>query len=150
MVARLNGCATPGSLLGCTTMEMDPFFANFFNLGAPATPQAAQKFPALNIWEDAQAYYVEAQVPGLSMEQIELQVEEGELVLKGERKFPEREGATWHLRELGEGAFERKLRLPDDADAAKAMATLANGILRIELPKHERAKPRKIEIKGVE
>ena len=70
--------------------------------------------------------------------------------LKNNPEFPEREGAAWHLRELGEGAFERKLRLPEDADAANAKASLAAGLLRIELPKHERAKPRKIEIKGAE
>ncbi len=104
-------------------------------------------FPALNIWEDDQNLYAEAELPGLRMEDLEVSVRGNELTIKGQRKNgPDPEG-TYHRRERGAGPFGRVLRLPVEIDAARVEASLQAGVLTVKLPKAEAAKPRRIEVK---
>lgn len=103
-------------------------------------------FPALNIWEDASHLYAEAEVPGLSMENIEVLVEGNELTLKGRRGACNDENCTYHRRERGAGEFSRTVQLPVQIDADKVEAKLAEGVLTITLPKAEAAKARKIKV----
>lgn len=103
-------------------------------------------FPALNVWEDEQGYHVEAELPGLKLEDLELTVSGNELTLKGQRKEPQA-GQAYHRRERGTGSFSRILRFPVDLDAEKAQAVLEQGILTLHLPRHEAARLRCIEVK---
>ena len=105
-------------------------------------------FPALNVWEDDQSLYAEAEIPGLRMDEVEVSVQGDELTIKGERKDTEREGATYHRRERGAGSFSRVLHLPIEVDAEKVQAALRDGVLTVTLPKAQAALPRKIEVKG--
>ena len=103
-------------------------------------------FPPVNIWEDENGFYVEAELPGLSMDDLEIYIHDGdELSIKGVRKESEIEG-TWRRQERGHGEFSRTFKLSDVVDVQKVSAELNNGILTITLPKSEAVKPRKIEI----
>ncbi|MCZ7644040.1 MAG: Hsp20/alpha crystallin family protein [Planctomycetota bacterium] len=127
--------------------EMDQLFTGFF--GA-APRNGAGAYPALNVWEDAERFYVEAELPGMKLEDIEVFVQQNELTLKGERKHALAEGTTEHRRERGAGAFHRTLALPAEVEAAQAEATLKDGVLTIALPKLAAVKPRRIDVRVVE
>jgi len=109
----------------------------------------ASAFPALNVWEDEQCLYAEAELPGMQMDDLELLVVGNELTIKGERKAGEEDEAVYHRRERGVGAFSRVVRLPVEIDANKVEARLQDGVLTVKLPKAEAARPRKIEVKCV-
>lgn len=105
-------------------------------------------FPAINMWEDDNNLYVEAELPGFDMSQVEITVTgDNQLSIKGERKQPELENGTWHRQERGFGKFSRMIELPEPVDADKVTAEFKYGVLTITLPKKEEAKPRKIEVK---
>jgi HSP20 family protein len=104
-------------------------------------------FPALNLWEDATKVYAEAELPGLKLGDLEINVVGNELTVRGERKDEHRETAMYHRRERGIGTFTRVIRLPVEINAEQVEATLKNGILTVVMPKAERARPRKIEVK---
>lgn len=126
--------------------EMDALFENVLN-DAPFGFRATRAFPALNVWEDGERFFVEAEVPGMKIEDIELLVVGHEMTVKGERKDARRQGAVYHRRERGVGTFTRTLRLPADVDTDKVEAAMRDGVLTITLPKAETAKARKIEVK---
>jgi HSP20 family protein len=110
------------------------------------TPAA---WPAVNIWEDEQNVYAEADLPGLNLEQLEVFVTEGDqLTIKGERLVEQPEGAVWHRQERGFGQFTRQLTLPALVNADAVEAKYEQGVLRLTLPKSEAAKPRKIAVKS--
>jgi HSP20 family protein len=107
----------------------------------------AVAYPALNVWEDADHVYAEAELPGLKLEDLEIYVTGGNtLSVKGERKQPATEGA-WHRQERGFGSFARVITLPVNVDADKVEAKLSHGLLTITLPKAAVAKARKITVK---
>lgn len=109
---------------------------------------ARAQYPLLNLWEDENALYAEAELPGFEMDEVEIYVTgENQLSLKGERKQPDLEGGTWHRQERGFGSFSRVFELPNSVDGEKVSAQFKNGVLLITLPKREETKPRKIEVK---
>jgi HSP20 family protein len=109
----------------------------------------AGTYPALNVWEDAEHVFVEAELPGLSLNDLEIYVTGGnQLTIKGERRFETPQKGVWHRKERGQGTFTRALTLPFAVDADKVEARFENGVLFVRLPKHASAKPRKINVKG--
>jgi len=104
-------------------------------------------FPAVNLWEDGEFVYAEAEIPGVSMNDVEINVVGNELSIKGRRNCRCDENVTFHRQERGVGEFSRFLTLPVAIDADKVEAVLKNGVLTIKLPKAEAAKPRRIEVK---
>lgn len=116
--------------------------------GARPTFTAAE-FPPVNLWEEDDALVLEAELPGLELNELEIYVTgHDQLTLKGERKAPAPAKGVQHRQERGQGAFSRAITLPMDVDAARVEARLEHGVLSIRLPKAETAKPRKINIKG--
>jgi HSP20 family protein len=104
-------------------------------------------YPLVNVREDADAIYVEAEVPGVAPDQVEVLVRHGaELTIQGERKPASGEMGTWHQRERGDGRFQRVLMLPAPVNAAKVQALLEQGVLRLILPKAESVKPQRIPV----
>jgi len=107
------------------------------------------EFPALNLWEEKDALYLEAELPGLALEDLEIFVTgHTQFTLKGERKAPTVEKGVQHRQERGFGSFTRTLTLPFAVDENKVEARFENGVLKVRLPKHEAAMPRKIAIKS--
>jgi HSP20 family protein len=112
-------------------------------------PAEAAQFPAINVWEEENSFTAEAELPGLDLKDIEIYVTgQNQLTIKGERRVAAPEKSVQHRQERGFGKFVRTLTLPSPVDENKVEARLENGLLLIRLPKHERAKPRKIAIKG--
>ena len=102
----------------------------------------------MNLWEDAGNLYVEAELPGLNLEDLEIYVTgENQLSIKGERKQLDLTQGTWHRQERGYGNFARLMELPSAVDSDQVSADFKQGVLTITLPKRESAKPRRIEVK---
>jgi len=105
------------------------------------------RFPALNIWGDQEKMVVTAELPGMEPENIDIQVVENQLTLKGERPSDEpAEDAVCHRCERDAGTFTRTIRLPFAIESDKVTATYTNGILTLTLPRLEASKPKQIEI----
>jgi HSP20 family protein len=105
--------------------------------------------PALNVWEDESAFYLETDLPGVTADAVDVTVTEGNRVtVSGQRNAPEPANAVWHRQERFAGTFTRELTLPAPVDADKVEARFEHGVLRLTLPKSEAAKPRKIAIKA--
>ena len=105
--------------------------------------------PAVDVVDLKDRVVVRAEMPGLDRSDIDVRVEDGQLVLEGERKREDdlKEGNAYRV-ERAYGKFVRRFSLSDDFDAAKVEATYKNGILEVSVPKAEQAKPRKIEIQA--
>ena len=87
-------------------------------------------------------------MPGLEKDQVKVTVENGILLIAGERKSDhEEKNRKYHRVERSYGSFLRSFSLPDDADGTKIKAEFKNGVLKVHLPKSEDAKPKSIEIK---
>jgi HSP20 family protein len=109
----------------------------------------AGAYPLVNVWEDPEAAYVEAELPGLDLSALEIYVTAGnQLTIKGERKPKVPEKGVVHREERTYGAFARTLTLPFPVDPDKVDARFENGVLLIKLPKHESSRPRKINVKA--
>lgn len=125
--------------------EMDRLFGRY---SGPASGLGVSAYPPLNMWEDDNQFFVEAELPGFDMNALEIYVTGGnQLSLKGERKQPETEGGTWHRQECGYGSFSRVIELPSQVDSEQVSAEFKNGVLTITLPKSREVKPRHIEVK---
>ena len=125
--------------------EMNRLFENFFD-DAPASRPYARQWPALNTWEDGEAAWVEAELPGLGMEDVEVLVSGGDVTITGERKIAGHDGAAWHRRERSQGRFSRTVSLPWEVDADKVEARLQDGVLTVKLPRCEGCKPKKVKV----
>jgi HSP20 family protein len=105
-------------------------------------------FPAVNLTEDKDNYYLRAELPGVKSDALEIQVTGRNLSVSGERVIDtEGDGVRYHRREREGGKFSRIIGLPTDIDAEKVSAKLENGILTIQVPKAETAKPKQISVK---
>jgi HSP20 family protein len=116
------------------------------NLPQPR-PGLAGSFPPVNVREDQDQFYVEAELPGLNHDDLEILVEGDQLTIRGERK-PVADEGRWHRQERAFGRFQRTFTLPVAVDADKVEARLDQGVLTLTLPKSEAAKPRKIAVKA--
>jgi len=125
--------------------EMDRLFESFWDrTGFVETGAWA---PRINIEEERDRYVIHAELPGMTKDDITLSLTERTLSLSGERKWErEHSDATLHRAEIFTGRFQRTVTFPDEIDPAKAKATYREGILTVELPKSERARPTEIEI----
>ena len=125
--------------------EMNRMFENFFN-DPPAHRQYGSAYPGLNAWEDGDSAYVEAELPGLGMDDVEVLVAGNEVTINGERKIEAGAGANWHRRERGQGKFSRSVTLPWEIDADKVEAQLRDGVLTVRLPRCESCRPKKVKV----
>jgi HSP20 family protein len=105
-------------------------------------------FPPINVTQDADKFYVRAEVPGIKASELSISAVKNRLSIAGKREIPsEHERVSYHRRERPEGSFNRSLTLPTDLDVERIDARYADGILTLELPKAEAAKPRLISVK---
>ena len=132
--------------LGTLREEMDRWFHGV--LGAPWAPERTVTYPPLRLWETEQALIAEFEVPGLSLDALDVEVIGNELTLRGAHAGEKSADSVYHRRERPVGAFERTVRIPVDVDATRVEAQLKDGVLTINLPKAEAAKPRKIAIRS--
>lgn len=108
---------------------------------------AALWAPAVDIYETDAAVIVKAEIPGVDKEQISIEVKDGILTLRGERKFEkEIKEENYHRMERSYGAFVRSFAVPNAVDPDKIAAKLKDGVLEVQLPKVEKAKPKQIKV----
>lgn len=106
--------------------------------------------PALDMHETDDQVVVEASIPGVKLEEIDIQVTGNVLTIKGERKEEKtEEKANYIYREQAFGSFCRSVTLPSDIDVEKAQAQFEHGVLTLTLPKVEAVKPKSIKVKSV-
>ncbi len=104
--------------------------------------------PAVDIVEDEKEYLIKAELPEVRKEDVKVTVENGVLMISGERRLEkEQKGRKYHRVERAYGSFVRSFMLPDDADAARIRADFDHGVLQVHVAKTEAARPKQIEIK---
>ena len=106
-------------------------------------------FPPVNVFDAGEAWVVKAELPGVTPDQIHIDVEEDTLTLRGERAFsePNRE-AAYHRRERGSGQFRRVVRIPGRLASDEVKAEYRDGVLTVRLPKAKEARPRRVQIEA--
>jgi HSP20 family protein len=129
---------------------MDLLVQDFFGRGSRPVAPTAAGFPPLNVWEDGDTLFAEAELPGVKSEDLEISVMAGDLTIQGRRGNTTGEGVAFHRQERGTGRFNRVVRLPFEVDAERVEASLRDGVLLVKLPKAESAKPKKITIRAAE
>ena len=114
----------------------------------PTAAQGGNNFvPALDLSETGEGYLVEAALPGVKPEDVEITVENNVLTIKGEtRQETDSKQRNFHRIERRFGSFQRTIGLPTAVKADAIQASLTNGVLRLEIPKAEEVKPRKISV----
>ena len=110
---------------------------------------ALRDWPRINLREDDDHIYVEALLPGVDPDKLDMNILGNTLSLAGERAVADsdKNGRTWHRRERGTGKFLRTIELPVEIAAEQVKAEYKNGLLLVTLPKVEEAKPKRISIK---
>lgn len=105
--------------------------------------------PALNVYEEGDQLTVEAQLPGIKPEDLDINVEQGVLTISGQTaSTEERKERNYFVREHRTGRFSRSMRLPATYNSEGCSANFEDGMLRLTFPKSEAAKPRRIQING--
>lgn len=104
--------------------------------------------PSVDMWEDKDNIYVDAEMPGLEQKDINVTVEDSSLVISGRKEeSKEEKGKNFYCCETFQGSFYRRLELPASVDAGHVKANYKSGILRMTLPKREEKKGTEIKVK---
>ena len=103
--------------------------------------------PAVDIYETNDSFVVSADLPGLNKDEIQIDLKDNTLTLKGEKKFEEKVSKDNYIRvERAYGSFVRSFTLPQNVDPEKIKAKYKEGILEMTIPKKEEAKPKQIKV----
>jgi HSP20 family protein len=128
--------------------------ARFFGFPAirPYTAEenltVADFMPPVDIYETEKEYLIKLDLPEVAKEEVKVYVEDGVLTIQGERhKEKEEKGKKFHRIERSSGTFLRTFTVPPDADEVKIDAEFKEGLLKVHLPKSEKAKPKTIDVK---
>jgi HSP20 family protein len=108
----------------------------------------AEWAPAVDVQETDGEYLIKADLPDVKKEDVHVELQDGMLCLRGERRQEKEEkGKKFHRVERAYGQFERRLALPSEVDPQKVAAEFKNGVLNVHLPKSASAKPKAVEVK---
>jgi HSP20 family protein len=102
--------------------------------------------PPVDVAEEGDKILVKVEVPGVNEKDLKVNFEDGLLTVSGERQFERKDERNYHRIERTYGTFVRSFNLPRSVDASAIKASYLNGVLEIEIPKREEAKPRQIQI----
>ena len=108
--------------------------------------RVADVVPRTNLYDNGDNLELIAEVPGLSKDDLNIRIQGNYLEVNGARKSDEPDGYKSHRVERGRSSFTRSFTLPSEVDVEKVTASLDNGILTLNLPKAEAAKPKQITI----
>ena len=108
----------------------------------------AEWAPAVDVQETDGEYLIKADLPEVKKEDVRVELQDGMVCLRGERKQEKEEkGKKFHRIERAYGQFERRLALPSEVDPQKVAAEFKDGVLKVHLPKSPTAKPKSVEVK---
>lgn len=131
-------------------LNIDPFVRDVDRLtqqlwGAALGSAATASVAPLDAWRDGDTAVVEIDLPGITPDSLEVNVEHGVLTVRAERTEPA-DNRTWLVTERPHGVFTRRLSLDATIDVDKISADYRDGVLRLRIPVAESAKPRKIAV----
>jgi HSP20 family protein len=129
--------------------EMNRLFSTFFDSPAPggSAPAVRRWIPAMDLVETDDDFVLRADLPGLSEDDVHIELEDNVLTISGERKAEHEERREGYYRvERSSGTFSRSLTLPEGVNADAVTASFNNGVLEVRVPKPEQRKPRKVAI----
>lgn len=129
--------------------EMNRLFGQTFGGDVGDAESAGSWSPPMDVHETPERFTITLELPGMTTGDIDITVEDNVLSISGERKFyDEVNEDAFHRIERRFGRFQRRIVLPQQCDPEKVQASMDNGILTVEVPKAEQAKPRRIEVKA--
>jgi HSP20 family protein len=139
----------PARELQSIQQEMNRLFGSFFD--TPATPGNGgglrRWIPAMDLVEESDHYVLHADLPGLSDQDVNIELEDNVLTISGERKSEhEQRKEGFHRVERASGRFSRSLTLPEGIDPDSVKANFDKGVLEVRIPKPEQRKPRRVAI----
>jgi HSP20 family protein len=128
--------------------EMNRLFNTFFDTPTSGDGAPARRWvPAMDLVEHDDHFVLTADLPGVTQEDVSIEVQADVLTISGERKTSQESSGTGYYRlERSTGAFSRTLTLPEGVDPEAVEASFANGVLEIRIPKPEQRKPRRVSI----
>jgi HSP20 family protein len=103
--------------------------------------------PLVDIYETDDDYILHVMMPGVSKEQVKIKLEDGSIVIMGRINYDEAKSRKYILKETRLGNYFRKFNISSSIDTEKIDAVMENGVMVVTLPKHERVKPKTIDIK---
>ena len=130
--------------------EMNRLFNSFFDAPTGAGNGPARRWvPAMDLVEADDHFVLKADLPGLSDEDVSIEIADSTLTIKGERKAEhEARERGWYRVERSFGRFSRSLTLPEGVNAEGVTAAFDKGVLEVRIPKPEERKPRRVEIRA--
>lgn len=137
----------PWGLMNQLNREMNHFFR--IPREDNGSDTVSDWLPAVDIKENDTAYVLHADIPGVDPKDIEIDMEDGVLSIRGERSKEETvEGENYRRVERARGTFYRRFSLPDTVDAERITARSGKGVLEVTIPKQEKLKPRRITVES--
>jgi HSP20 family protein len=140
--------------LGTLQSEMNRLFNTVFDSPGGTVPNSGtlrRWMPAMDLLETPEHFVLRADLPGMSVEDVNIELEDSTLTISGERKAEHEASEEGYYRvERASGAFQRSLTLPKGVDPEAVTARFDRGVLEVRIPKPEERKPRRIEIGGDE
>jgi HSP20 family protein len=128
------------------TREVDRLFDAFFGAGDAS---GRRWVPPMDLVERDDHFVLKADLPGMSEDDVSIEVQDGNLTISGERKTEhEQREQGWYRIERSFGRFQRSLSLPDGVDPDAISADFDRGVLEVTIPKPEERKPRRVAIKA--
>jgi HSP20 family protein len=127
---------------------LDPFreFDRFFD-DLPASANNQGFVPALDVYQDKDNIIVETSLPGIDPEKVNISVQNDVLIIEGQsEKKTEVDDKDYYRKEIRSGSFHRSVALPASVNGENAKAEYKDGVLKIVIPKEEKAKPKQIKI----
>lgn len=152
MKARYRGnCGTKSCGPNRMAGPFDVFSADLGDIlhGVFGEHQVGDFTPRANVSESETGYQVSIELPGLSTDDITVEVEENQLIVSGEKKIEKAEEANWTRSERATGKFRRVFEFSKLVDFEQISATSNNGVLTIDVPMSVKAMPRKVDIKSM-
>jgi HSP20 family protein len=130
--------------------DMNRLFNTFFDAPTAGAGNASRRWiPAMDLVETDDQFVLKADLPGLTDEDVHIDVEGDVLTVSGERRAEHEEKREGYVRvERSFGAFRRSLTLPEGVDPEAVSASFDRGVLEVRIPKPEQRKPRRIAING--
>jgi len=138
----------PAGEIDTLQRDINRLFGDFYSGGrAKQERSEAMWTPAVNTFEDTDAFIISCDLPGLDQQDVKINLDNNELTISGIRKL-ENEGKKENYQRIESafGTFSRTFTLPATIDTEKVEANMNSGVLKIRLPKKEESKPRQIEI----
>jgi HSP20 family protein len=133
---------------------MDRVFADFeryWGIGGMrpnGAVESARAFPRVSVDDAGSELRLRAEVPGVTLDELDVSLEQSTLTIRGQRRSDAPEGYSVHRQERGPLAFARSFSLPCRVDADKVVATLENGVLELTMPKVPEEQPRRIRVRA--